>query len=54
MSSRSSFWASGGRRGFGDGPGNVAIVESPELVANALYDLERLLISDHKVSRFVE
>lgn len=48
VSSRSSFWASGGRREFGACPGNVAIVKSPDHVTNSLYDLERLLISGHK------
>lgn len=31
VSSTSSFWASGGRRGLGDGPGDVAIVRVQSL-----------------------
>lgn len=54
VSGTSSFWASGRRRGFGDGPGNVATVECPDPVTSSLFDLERLIISGHKVSGFVE
>lgn len=50
MSRRSS----SGRRGFGDHPGNVAIVESPDPATNLLYDLELFLVSGHKASRFVD
>ena len=33
---------------FGDVPGNVAIIQSPERVTGSLYDLEGLIVSGHR------